>query len=174
MKKTILKVYSAAVMLNVWSMACLPLLVWGLTFAIFGTSNDPLWVIILSLSLVFFFLIFFAIEALYMTQRAEISEHGIAIYSIFFSTIKVIKWNELIDIRTQSIVTFSSAYGYHSSKDWIVLYTDLSQKEKNHTLMNRKKTGPWYISCTKRNITVLTEYVNKYASHISEDPDTFF
>ena len=113
MKKTILKVYSTAVMLNVWSMACLPLLVGGLAFAIFGTSNDPLWVIILSLSLVFFFLIFFAIEALYMTQRAEISEHGIAIYSIFFSTIKVIKWNELIDIRTQSIVTFSSAYGYH-------------------------------------------------------------
>ena len=109
-----------------------------------------------------------------MTQRAEISEHGITIYSVFFSTIKVIKWNELVDIRTESIVTFLSSYGYRYSKDWIVLYTDSSQKEKEHTLMNRKKTGPWYISCTKENITVLTEYIIKYAPHICDDPNIFF
>ena len=174
MKKTILKVCPIAIMFSVWSLAILPVLVWFLTFAIFGTSNDPLWVIILFSSLLFLFSTFFIICALYMTQRAEISEHGIAIYSIFFSTIKIIKWNELIDIKTESVVTFSSAYGYRSSKDWIVIYTDSSQKEKERNPINRKKAGPWYITCTRENITVLTEYVNKYASHISDDPDIFF
>jgi hypothetical protein len=145
-----------------------------LTFVIFGISNDPLWISILFSILLLSFSISFIIRALYMTQRAEINEHGITIYSIIFSTIKVIKWNELVDIRTKSIVTFLSSYGYRYSKDWIVLYTDSSQKEKEHTLMNRKKTGPWYISATKENISVLTIYVKKYASHISDDSNVFF
>ena len=80
----------------------------------------------------------------------------------------------MIDIRTENVVTFSSAYGYRSSKDWIVVYTDSSQKEKERKLFNRRKAGPWYITYTRENITVLTEYVNKYASHISDDPDVFF
>lgn len=174
MRKSILKVYSSTVMLSVWLLAFLPLLAWGGTLAIFGTSRDPLWVIMLFSILLFFFSIFFIICALYMTQRAEISEQGIAIYSIFFSTIKIIKWNEMIDIRTESIITFSSAYGHRSSKDWIVIYTDSFQKGKERNPFNRKKAGPWYITCTRDNITVLTEYVNKYASHISNDSDIFF
>lgn len=173
MKKNILKVYSTAVMLSVWFLAFLPLLALVLTFVVFDISNDPLWVIILFSILLLFFSIFFIIRALYMMQRAEISEHGICIYSIFFSTIKVIEWNELVDIRTESVVTFSSAYGYCSSKDWIVMYTESSQKENERNPFN-KKTGPWYISATKENITVLTGYVNKYASHISDDPNVFF
>ena len=96
MKKSILKVYSTAVMLSVWFLAFLPLLALGLTFVIFGISNDPLWVIILFSILLLFFSIFFIIRALFMMQRAEISEHGITIYSIFFSTIKVIKWDEFV------------------------------------------------------------------------------
>ena len=174
MKKSILKVYSTAVMLSVWFLAFLPLLALGLTFVIFGISNDPLWVIILFSILLLFFSIFFIIRALFMMQRAEISEHGITIYSIFFSTIKVIKWDELVDLRTESVITFSSAYGYRSLKDWIVMYTDSSQKENKRDPFNRKKTGPWYISATKENITVLTEYVNKYASHLSNEPNVFF
>ncbi len=175
MKKNILKVYYASVMLSVWFLAFLPLSTLVLTFAIFGISNDPLWIIILFSVLLLSFSIFFIISALYMTQRAEISEHGITIYSIFFSTIKVIKWNELVDIRTESIVTFSSSYGYRSSKDWIVLYTDSSQLEKvRNSINNRKKKGPWYIACTKENITVMTEYIIKYAPHICDDPDVFF
>lgn len=174
MKKTILKVYPLSTIFSVWSLAFLTLMAGGLTFAIFGTTNDPLWVIILFSSLLFFFSTFFITCALYMTQRAEISEHGITIYSIFFSTIKAIKWNELIDIRTESVVTFSSAYGYRFSKEWIIIYTDSSQKEKVRKPFNPKKVGPWYITCTKENITILTEYVNKYASHISDDTDVFF
>lgn len=174
MKKHILKIYSTAVMLSVWFLAFLPLVALVLTFVIFGISNDPLWVIILFSILLLFFSIFFIIRALYMTQRAQISEHGITIYSIFFSTIKVIKWNELVDLRTESVVTFSSVYGYRSSQDWIILYTDFPKKEKVHNLMNRKKTGPWYISCTKENLTILTEYIIKYAPHISADPNVFF
>ena len=174
MKKNILKVYYASVILSVWFLAFLTLSTLVFMFAIFDSSHDTLWKIIPFSILLFSFSIFFIIVALYMTQRAEISEHGITIYSIFFSTIKVINWDELVDIRTESIVTFSSSYGYRSSNDWIVIYTDSSQKEKKHKLMNRKKTGPWYISCTKENITVLTESVNKYASHISNDPNVFF
>ena len=102
------------------------------------------------------------------------SEHGIAIYSIFFSTIKEIKWNELIDIRIESLVTFASAYGYRSSEGWIVIYTDSSQKEKERKPFNRKKAGPWYITSTRENITLLTEHINKYASHISDSPDVLF
>ena len=174
MKKNILKVYYASVMLSVWFLVFLTLSMFVFMFAIFDSSHDTLWAIVLSSILLLFFSTYSIITALYMTQRAEISEHGITIYSIFFSTIKVIKWNELIDIRTESVVTFSSAYGYRSSKGWIVLYTDSSQKEKERKPFNRKKAGPWYISCTKENITVLTEYVNKYASHISNDPNVFF
>lgn len=174
MKKNILKVYYASVMLSVWFLVFLILSILVCMFAFFDSSHDTLWEIILLSILLFSFLMFFIIVVLYMTQRAEINEHGITIYSVFFSTIKAIKWNELVDIKTESIVTFSSSYGYRSSNDWIVIYTDSSQKEKKHTLMNRKKTGPWYISCTKENITVLTEYVNKYASHISDDPNVFF
>ena len=175
MKKNILKVYYASVILSMWFLAFLPVSTLVLTFAIFGISNDPLWIIILFSVLLLSFSIIFIISALYMTQRAEISEHGITIYSIFFSTIKVIKWNELVDIRTESIVTFSSSYGYSSSKDWIVLYTDSSQLEKAHNgINNRKKKGPWYIACTKENITVMTEYIIKYAPHICDDPDVFF
>ena len=174
MKKDILKVYYASVMLSNCFLVFLIISILVYMFAIFDSSHDALWEIILLSILLFSFLMFFIIEALYMTQRAEISEHGITIYSVFFSTIKVIKWNELFDIRTQSIVTFLSSYGYRYSKDWIVLYTDSSQKEKEHTLMNRKKTGPWYISCTKENITVLTEYIIKYAPHICDDPNIFF
>ena len=175
MKKNILKVYYASVILSMWFLAFLTLSTLVLTFAIFGISNDPLWIIILFSVLLLSFSIIFIISALYMTQRAEISEHGITIYSIFFSTIKVIKWNELVDIRTESIVTLSSSYGYSSSKDWIVLYTDSSQLEKAHNgINNRKKKGPWYIACTKENITVMTEYIIKYAPHICDDPDVFF
>ena len=115
------------------------------------------------------------IYALYLIQRAEISEDGITIYSVIFSTIKVIKWNELYDVRTESIITFSSANGFSSSRDWIVLYTDSSQLEKVHNgLCNRKNKGPWYIACTKENLAVVTEYLIKYAPHICDDPNIFF
>ena len=176
MKKTVLKVYYNAVTLSIWFLAFLPLLVLALTFAICGTSNDPLWVIILFSILLLSFSAFFFIEALYMTQRAEINEQGIIIYSIFFSTIKTIKWGDLIDIKTQSIVTFSSSNGARFSKDWIVLYTESSQKERmwGAGIYNRKKKGPWYISCTKENLTVITEYLIKYAPHICDDPNVFF
>ena len=175
MKKNILKVHSASVMFNVWFLVILPILIWLLFFAVIGTENDSLLAIIQLSSILLLFSVFFIIHALYMTQRAEISEQGIKIYSIIFSTIKVIKWNELIDVRTENIVTFTSANGgYRSKADWIVLYTNLSQKEKEHKLFNRKKTGPWYISCTKENETILTEYIIKYAPHISDDPDVFF
>ena len=174
MKKTTLKVYSSAVMLSVWVLAFLPLSVLVLTFVIFDTSNDPLWVIVLFSCLLLFFSAFFAICALYMTQRAEINEHGITIYSMFFSTIKAIKWNELVDMRTKSVVTFSSVYGHRSSKNWIVMYTDSTKKENEQNPFNRKKAGPWYITCTKENIVVLTEYINKYAPHISANPNEFF
>ncbi|MBQ8302239.1 MAG: hypothetical protein IJX97_01655 [Clostridia bacterium] len=175
MKKNILKVYYNSVVLSVWFLALLPLALLVSMFALFGTSNDPLWVIILFTILLLSFSLFFIITALYRTQRAEISELGITIYSIFFSTIKVIKWNELIDVRTESIVTFTSSYGYSSSKDWIVLYTDSSQIEKVHNgINNRKKKGPWYIACTKENLTVITEYIIKYAPHICDDLNVFF
>ncbi len=176
MKKNILKVYYGFVMFNNWFIASVPLLIWVLMFAIFGFSNDPFWEIILFSVLLFFFSIFFIIRALYMTQQAEISEEGIIIYSVIFSTIKVIKWNELIDVRTESLITFTSANGgYSSSKDWIVLYTDSSQQEKVHNgINNRKKNGPWYIACTKENLTVITEYIIKYAPHICDDPNVFF
>lgn len=174
MKKNIVKVFPFAVMLNLWFLAIFPLLLWGLTFFLFGFSNDPVWVIILFSVALFFPSVYFIIFALYMIQRAEISEQGITIYSMFFSTIKVIRWNELFDIRTKSIITFSNAYGYNSSRDWIVLYTDPSQKEKEPRLSNRKKTGPWFITYTKETMTVLTEYVIKYAPHICDDPNIFF
>ncbi len=175
MKKNILKVYSNAVMLSVWFIAFLPLLAWILPFAFFGISDDePLGLIILFSLLMFITSICLIINALYMIQRVELSEHGITIYSVLFSTIKAIKWNELIDVRTESVVTFSSAYGYRSSKDWIVIYTDSPEKRNERKPYNRKKAGPWYIISTKENTTILAEYINKYASHILVDPDLLF
>ena len=174
MKKNILKVYFRSVMLSVWFLAFLSLSMFIYAVVIYDSSRDTLWSIVIASALLLFGSTYFITTALYMTQRAEISEYGITIYSIFFSKIKIIKWNELVDLRTKSVVTFSSAYGSRSSKDWIVLYTDFSQKEKVHNLMNRKKKGPWYISCTKENLNILTEYVIKYAPHICDDPNVFF
>lgn len=172
MKKTTLKVNSIATMCLFWIAAFLPLLL-ILSSAIFGTSDDSsvetvllsiLWIAI-SVCLIIF--------ALYSIQRAEISEEGITIYSVVFSTIKVIKWNELIDVRTMEPISRYSSYHSPMIEDWIVLYTDPSQEEKWHSMVNRKKAGPWYITCKKENITVLTEYIIKYAPHICDDPDVF-
>ena len=80
MKKNILKVYYPSVMFSNWLLATSPLLIWGTLSVIFGFSNDPLWTIILFSILMFSFSIFFLVSALYMTQRAKISEEGITIY----------------------------------------------------------------------------------------------
>lgn len=172
MKKTTLKVNSTAAMCLYWIAAFLPLWLWILGLAIFGVSEDSsaesillsiLWIAI-SVCLIVF--------ALYSIQRAEISEEGITIYSVIFSTIKVIKWDELIDVRTISpINVYNVRRG--GDGDWIVLYTDSKQKDKIDSMVNRRKAGPWYITCTKENITVLTEYIIKYAPHICDDPNIF-
>ncbi len=173
MKKIRIKVNSGKVLFSVWFL-------WGFSLVplllplIFGiTENDSLAVVICFLTLVSLGSIFLFINALYMVQYAEVSDRGIIIHSLF-STIKEIKWNELIDLRTESVVTFSSAYGHRSSEDWIVLYTDSSQKAKEKSPFNRKKRGPWYIDGTSHNITVLADYAKEYAPHICIDPDLLF
>lgn len=140
------------------------------------SSPDTLWDVVLAYILSVFFLTYSIINMLYSIQRAEINEDGITIYSVVFSTIKVIKWNELYDVRTESLITFTTVNGgYSSSRDWIVLYTDSSQLEKVHNgLCNRKNKGPWYIACTKENLAVVTEYLIQYAPHICDDPNVFF
>jgi hypothetical protein len=145
-------------------------------FVLPDSSPDTVWDIVLGYIILLSILTFSIIDTLYRIQRAEISEEGITIYSVIFSTIKVIKWNELYDVRTESLITFTTVNGgYNSSRDWIVLYTDSSQKEKIHNgINNRKKKGPWYIACTKENLTVLTEYIIEYAPHICDDPNIFF
>ncbi len=171
MNKTTLKVYSTAYMCIFWIAAFLPLLSLLLGFAIFGTSDDPLWETILFSILLIFVSILLIVFALYSIQRAEISEEGITIYSVIFSTIKVIKWNELIDAITINPINRYNVY--RPCDDWIVLYTEPSQKDKIDNMVNRRKAGPWYIACTKENITVLTEYIIKYAPHICDDPNVF-
>ena len=141
------------------------------------SSPDTLWDVVLAYILSVFFLTYSIINMLYSIQRAEINEDGITIYSVVFSTIKVIKWNELYDVRTESLITFTTVNGgYSSSKDWIVLYTDPSQEERmwGAGIHNRKKKGPWYIACTKENLAVVTEYLIQYAPHICDDPNVFF
>jgi hypothetical protein len=174
-KKNILKVYRGSYIASVWVPIILTLSTLVVFFVLYDSSRDSLWTIVLSSIILFSALTYMIIYALYLIQRAEISEDGITIYSVIFSTIKVIKWNELYDVRTESIITFSSANGYSSSRDWIVLYTDSSQLEKVHNgLCNRKNKGPWYISCTKENLAVVTEYLIQYAPHICDDPNVFF
>lgn len=175
MKKSILRVYYGAYIMTHWIVAFSALTILIVFSVLPDSSPDTLWDVVLGYTISLFFLTFSIIDTLYSTQRAEISEEGITIYSVVFSTIKAIKWNELIDVRTESIVTFTSANGYSSSRDWIVLYTDSSQLEKVHNgIHNRKKKGPWYIACTKENLTVITEYLIKYAPHICDDPNVFF
>lgn len=175
MKKNILKVYRGSYIASVWVPIILTLSTLFVFFVLYDSSRDSLWTIVLSSIILFSALTYMIIYALYLIQRAEISEDGITIYSVIFSTIKVIKWNELYDVRTESIITFSSANGYSSSRDWIVLYTDSSQLEKVHNgLCNRKNKGPWYIACTKENLAVVTEYLIQYAPHICDDPNIFF
>ena len=153
-----------------WIGAVFPILIWLLLFAVFGISGDPLWETILLSAAFLSVAVFMIIFALYSIQRAEISEEGIAIYSVIFSTIKVIRWDELIDVRT---ITPISRYNTPYEGAWIVLYTDPLQKEKWDSLVNRRKSGPWYIACTKENITILTDYIIKYAPHICDDTDVF-
>ena len=170
MNKTTLKVNSTAAMCFFWIVAFVPLLLLILGLVIFGASDDfgTILLSILYVSLSVCLIVF----ALYSIQRAEISEEGITIYSVIFSTIKVIKWDELIDVRTISpINVYNVRRG--GDGDWIVLYTDSKQKDKIDSMVNRRKAGPWYITCTKENITVLTEYIIKYAPHICDDPNIF-
>lgn len=168
MNKTTLKVNSTAAMCFFWIVAFVPLLLLILGLVIFGASDDfgTILLSILYVALSVCLIVF----ALYSIQRAEISEEGITIYSVVFSTIKVIKWNELIDVRTE---TPYSRYPSHMDTGWIVLYTDSSQKDRWNSMVNRKKAGPWYITCEKENITVFTEYIIKYAPHICDDPNVF-
>jgi hypothetical protein len=173
MKNATLKVNSTANMCLFWIAAFSPLLLLILGFAFFGIFDDSSVVNVLLSILWIAISVWLIIFALYSIQRAEISEEGITIYSVVFSTIKVIKWNELIDVITMEPISIYSAYNSRMVEDWIVLYTDPSQEEKWHSMVNRKKAGPWYITCTKENITVLTEYIIKYAPHICDDPDVF-
>ena len=177
MKKNILKVYYGSYILT-RSIAVFSALILLIIFSVLPDSSpDTLWDIVLAYILSLSLLSFFIIDTLYRIQLAEISEEGITIYSVIFSTIKAIKWNELIDVRTESLITFTTVNGgYNSSRDWIVLYTDSSQKERmwGAGIDNRKKKGPWYIACTKENLSVLTEYIIKYAPHICDDPNVFF
>ncbi len=173
MKKVRIKVNSGKVLFSVWFLWGFSLVPLLLPF-IFGiTENDSLIVIICFSALISLVSVFLLINALYMVQYAEVSDQGIIIRSLF-STIKEIKWDELMDMRTESVATFSSANGYRSSEDWIVLYTDPSQKGKEKSPFNRKKTGPWYIDGSSHNITVLADYAKKFAPHIYIDPDLLF
>lgn len=173
MEKARIKINSNKVLFSVWFLWVISLAPWLLPL-IYGISeNDSLAVTVCFFSLVSLGSIFLFIHALYTVQYAEVSDQGITIRSLF-STIKEIKWNELIDMRTESVVTFSSAYGHRSFEDWIVLYTDPSQKAKEKRPFNRKKRGPWYIDGASRNITVLADYAKKYAPHIYIDPDLLF
>lgn len=173
MEKARIKINSNKVLFSVWFLWVISLAPWLLPL-IYGISeNDSLAVTVCFFSLVSLGSIFLFIHALYMVQYAEVSDQGITIRSLF-STIKEIKWNELIDMRTESVVTFSTAYGHRSSEDWIVLYTDPSQKAKEKRPFNRKKRGPWYIDGASRNITVLADYARKYAPHLYIDPDLLF
>mgnify|MGYP003308468000 CR=1 FL=1 len=177
MKKNILKVYYGTYIMTRWIVVFSALMLLVVFFVLPDSSPDTLWDIVLGYIILLSILTFSIIDTLYRIQRAEISEEGITIYSVIFSTIKVIKWNELYDVRTESLITFTTVNGgYNSSRDWIVLYTDSSQKERmwGAGICNRKKKGPWYISCTKENLTVITEYLIKYAPHICDDPDVFF
>ena len=173
MGKIRIKVNSGKVLFSVWFLWCFSLVPLLLSF-IFGITESDFGVVsICFLTLVSLGSIFLLLRALYMVQYAEVSDQGITIHSLF-SSIKEIKWDELIDMRTESVATFSSANGYSSSEDWIVLYTDPSQKAKEKSPCNRKKAGPWYIDGTSRNITVLADYARKYAPHIDIDPDLLF
>ena len=177
MRKNILKVYYGTYIMTHWIVVFSAFMLLVVFFVLPDSSPDTLWDIVLVYIILLSILTFSIIDTLYRIQRAEISEEGITIYSVIFSTIKVIKWNELYDVRTESLITFTSVNGgYNSSRDWIVLYTDSSQKERmwGAGIDNRKKKGPWYIACTKENLAIITEYLIKYAPHICDDPNVFF
>ena len=164
MKKTILKVNCGAVMLNAFLIPSLAVFMLVLVFTLFGIEEDEwIWTIVLII-LISLPTSYLYINALYMIQHAELGEQGIVIHSLF-STVKSIQWNELIEIRTENIITFN-AHGHVSSKEWIVLYTNPSQKDTKKRPCNRKKTGPWYICSTNTHIFLLTEYLKRYAPHI--------
>ena len=173
MEKARIKVNSNKVLFSVWFLWVISLAPWLLPFLYGISENDSLVVTVCFFTLVSLGSIFLFLNALYTVQYAEVSDRGIIIRSPL-STIKEIKWDELIDMRTENVATFSSAYGHRSSEDWIVLYTDPSQKAKEKRPFNRKKRGPWYIDGTDHNITVLADYAKKYAPHIQIDPDLLF
>ena len=173
MEKARIKINSNKVLFSVWFLWVISLAPWLLPLLYGISENDSLVVNVCFFTLMSLGSIFLFLNALYTVQYAEVSDRGIVIRSPL-STIKEIKWDELIDMRTESVATFSSAYGHRSSEDWIVLYTDPSQKAKEKHPFNRKKRGPWYIDGTDRNVTVLADYVRKYAPHIYVDPDLLF
>ena len=173
MEKARIKINSNKVLFSVWFLWVISLAPWLLPLLYGISENDSLVVTVCFFTLMSLGSIFLFLNALYTVQYAEVSDRGIVIRSPL-STIKEIKWDELIDMRTESVATFSSAYGHRSSEDWIVLYTDPSQKAKEKHPFNRKKRGPWYIDGTDRNVTVLADYVRKYAPHIYVDPDLLF
>ena len=176
MKKSILKVYYGTYIMTHWIAVFSAVMLLVVFIILPDSSPDTIWDSVLGCIILLSMLIFLIIDTLYLMQRAEISEEGITIYSVIFSTIKVIKWNELYNVRTESLITFTSANGgYSTCKDWIILYTDSSQLEKVYKgIHNSKKKGPWYIACTKENISIIKKYIIKYAPHICCDSNVFF
>lgn len=172
MKKTTLRVYPTAYMWFIWIAAFLSLLMLLFGDSIFGPPDGPLWETVLASILSLSISAFLIFYALYLIQHAEVSEEGITIYLLGLFTIKAIKWDELVDVRTVCLINVYNVYR-GGDGDWIVLYTDQKQKDKWYSMLNRRKAGPWYIACTKENITTLTEYIIKYAPHICDDPDVF-
>ena len=165
MKKVILKVNSNPVMISVWFMAFFTF-VSLLTFLWLGFCDDGVSFlcvlpVIFSLS---FVSVWYFFDALYLMQRAELTDEGIFIRSVLCN-VKKIEWSELVEVRIESIATFTSR-GYSSFKDWIVLYTEPSQEEKERHPRNRKKKGPWCITATSNNTIFLADYLKKHAPHI--------
>ncbi len=159
-------------MISVWAFTALPLFMGAVPF-LFFESLEPLAHLIawecLSLAL-FCFSLFHALSS---CQRAELDEAGITLRSPF-GVIRTLTWDELADVRTESINTFSSRGVPVGRLDHIVLYTESSQRYGEKTPANRRKKGPWFVAGTPENIETLAKYLIAYAPHVTVDPDLLF
>ena len=110
------------------------------------------------------FIVILSVAFLLDFQIAELTEKSITIKSVF-GVVKSIQWENIYDIRIESVIT-GTAGARLFSKDWIVVYTESNQFDAYIKPNRKKRKGPWYIAATEKNIKIMKDYMNKYVPHI--------
>ncbi len=128
---------------------------------IFWETERLIWKIAFNICISFMVLIC-AYSFLQITQIAIVSETGIIIKNAF-GNIACIKWEMIVSITKEKLVTYDSRG--QISLNWIVIRTENSQIA-NTRAENKRNIAPWQIKASKKNISIIEAFLKCYRSDL--------